>query len=225
MRRRCHLVRTKAGDPGEESLTNGLGNYTRLVLLAIIAEIRPLMELKDVVSVSGLPGLHKIIGRNKNGLIVETIGENGKKFATNLRQRVSVLADIAIFTNEGEAKLWEVLKTIKGLEDGGTTIPNSKVDNDEAKAFMRTILPDFDEEKVYVSDMKKLFGWYHLLRPELDFEKLGQEEEEHAEGEKTETPVGITHKEKGAPKQIKTSGPKTQSGAKVKTTTPRKMGS
>lgn len=185
------------------------------------------MELKDVVSVSGIPGLHKVIGRNKNGLIVETIGDEGKKFATNIRQRVSVLADIAIFTNDGEAKLWQVIKSIKEKEDAGTAIPTGKAENDEAKAFMKAILPDYDAEKVYVSDMKKLFGWYHMLRSTLDFEKLGQEEaQEGTEGEKTGADISTkTVKEKAAPKQMKTNAPKTFGGAKSKTTTPRKMGS
>jgi hypothetical protein len=182
------------------------------------------MELKDIVSVSGVAGLHKVIGRNKNGLIVETIGEN-KKFATNVRQRVSVLADIAVFTEEGEAKLWEVIKNIKAKDDAGETVPDTKSDNDVVKAFMAAVLPGYDTEKVYVSDMKKLFTWYHSLKPVLDFSKLGVEEETTDEnGEKTETPAKKTA-EKVVTKKVKTQTPKTQSGAKVKTTTPRKMGS
>lgn len=181
------------------------------------------MELKDIVSVSGVAGLHKIIGRNKNGLIVETIGDN-KKFATNMRQRVSVLADIAIFTEDGEAKLWEVIKSIKALEDGGKTIPTSKASDDEARAFMKEILPQYDMEKVYVSDMKKLYGWYHTIKSVLDYSKLGaQEEETAAEGT---TEAAAKEVKKAAPKKTaKTSAPKTVAGAKVKTTTPRKMGS
>ena len=66
------------------------------------------MELKDVVSVTGMPGLHKVIGQNKSGLILESLTDN-KKFATNARQRVSVLADISMFTDEGEVRLAEVL--------------------------------------------------------------------------------------------------------------------
>lgn len=182
------------------------------------------MELKDIVSVSGLPGLHKVLGQNKNGLIVETIGDN-KKFATNTRQRVSVLADIAIFTEDGEAKLWEVIKNIKTKDDAGEKIPDSKSDNDVVKAFMAAVLPGYDTEKVYVSDMKKLFSWYHTLKPVLDFDKLGSDAEDTSES--TEKPDVATKKtaEKPAAKQVKTKAPKTQAGAKTKTTTPRKMGS
>lgn len=183
------------------------------------------MELKDVVSVSGMPGLHKIIGRNKNGLIVESIGDN-KKFATNLRQRVSILSDIAIFTEDGEARLWEVLKAIKALDDSGKSIPDGKSDNDVARQFMKEVLPTYDTEKVYVSDMKKLYAWYHTLKPVLDFSKLGEEENTEESADKAgDAPVKKA--EKAAPKKntAKTSGPKPVAGAKTKTTTPRKMGS
>jgi hypothetical protein len=74
------------------------------------------MELKDVVSVTGLPGLHKILGQNKNGLVLEALAD-GKKFSTNLRQRVSILSDISMFTDEGEVKLAQVIHQIKQLED------------------------------------------------------------------------------------------------------------
>jgi len=110
------------------------------------------MELKDIVSVSGVPGLHKIIGRNKTGLIVETIG-TGKKFATTLQQRVSVLADIAMFTDEGETKLWQVLQLLKALDESGSNPPASNADNDEIKAYMGKALPNYDREKVYPCDL------------------------------------------------------------------------
>ena len=163
------------------------------------------MELKDIVSVAGLPGLHKVIGRNKTGLIVETIGDTSKKFATNLRQRVSTLSEIAVFIEDGETKLWEVLKATKTQDDSGAEVPNSKSSNDEAKAFMGIVLPNYDKEKVYVSDMKKLFNWYHILKPVLDFDKLGPEAEEtEAEGEKvayTDKTAAKSTKEKPVVKQ------------------------
>jgi hypothetical protein len=181
------------------------------------------MELKDIVSVAGEPGLHHVIGRNKNGLIVETIG-TGKKFSTGIRHRVSVLSDIAIFTQDGETKLWEVLKALKAREDGGGSLPTSKSDNDEIKTCMAAVLPTYDREKVYTSDMKKLFTWYQMIKGVLNFEKLGVEEEAESETEGTaDNPAKV--KEKVTPKKVKTTTPKTSGGVKVKTTTPRKMGS
>lgn len=184
------------------------------------------MELKDIVSVAGVAGLHKVIGRNKSGLIVETIG-TGKKFATTVQQRVSVLADIAMFTEEGESKLWEVLKSIKALDDAGNQPPAANADNDAVKAYMAQVLPGYDREKVYVSDMKKLFTWYGILKGVLDWDKLGQESEDEAgEAETTaEKPADKPVAKSAAPKKVKTSTPKPSGGVKAKTTTPRKMGS
>ncbi len=182
------------------------------------------MKLSDIVSVSGMPGLHKVLGRNKNGLIVETIDATKKKFATNERQRVSVLGDIAMFTEEGEAKLWQILKTIAEKEKGGAKVPDAKAESEELTAFMKTILPDYDREKVYTSDMKKLFLWYTTLKPEMDMLTLSSEEEveeETATGEAKPTKTVS----KPAAKNLKTAGPKTSAGIKTKTTTPRKMGS
>jgi Domain of unknown function (DUF5606) len=183
------------------------------------------MELKDVVSVTGMPGLHKVVGQNKSGLILESLTDN-KKFGTNARQRVSVLADISIFTDEGEVRLAEALKTIKKLEDDGTTIPTSKSDADEVRTFMIKVLPNYDREKVYPSDMKKLFVWYNMLKGSLNFDSLDNvEETEEAGSENKEIKAKSTDK----PKIIatpKTKTPtKTSSGVKVKATTPRKMGS
>ncbi len=181
------------------------------------------MELKDVVSVTGMPGLHKILGQNKNGLVLEALAD-GKKFSTNLRQRVSILSDISMFTDEGEIKLALVIHQIKQLEDSGTEIPNGKMDNDEAKAFMAQVLPNFDRERVYPSDMKKLFSWYHLLKAQLDFESLTKEEEEGTEESKINKAADKVEKPKAAPAKTKVAT-KTAGGAKSKPSAPRKMGS
>ena len=181
------------------------------------------MELKDVVSVTGLPGLHKILGQNKNGLVLEALAD-GKKFSTNLRQRVSILSDISMFTDEGEVKLAQVIHQIKELEDAGTTIPNSKLDNDEAKSLMAQVLPNYDRERVYPSDMKKLFTWYHLLKSSLDFDSLLKEEEAGSEDNKAAKPAEKMDKPKAAPTKTKVAT-KTAGGAKSKPSAPRKMGS
>lgn len=182
------------------------------------------MELKDVVSVTGMPGLHRVIGQNKSGLILESLTDN-KKFGTNARQRVSVLADISMFTEEGEVRLSEVLLTLKQLEDAGTEIPTSKADNDEARAFMSKVLPNYDREKVYPSDMKKLFVWYNMLKGSLDFESLKNIESTEEATDSKEVKAKSTDKTKSTAAPKTKTAAKTSSGVKVKTTTPRKMGS
>jgi hypothetical protein len=184
------------------------------------------MELKDIVSVTGMPGLHKIIGQNKNGLVLESLAD-GKKFSTNIRQRVSILADISMFEEEGEVKLAQVLKSLKTLEDAGETIPNAKIETEDAKAFMAKVLPNYDKERVYPSDMKKLFGWYQLIKTDLDFASLDKTEEIAEETEGSEKAAVAKTKSTDKPKataSVKTKS-KTASGVKVKTSTPRKMGS
>ncbi len=178
------------------------------------------MELKDVVSVSGLPGIHKILGQNKNGLILESLAD-GKKFSTNLRQKVSILSDISIYEEEGEVKLLEVLKNIKSHEEAGNAIPVAKIDNDAARDFLGSVLPKFDRERVYPSDINKLISWYHLLKDTLDFDAV---DEEVVEGGDVKTA-----KSEEKPKKItaakNTKQAKTVSGAKSKPSAPRKMGS
>jgi len=185
------------------------------------------MELKDVVSVTGMPGLHKILGRNKSGLILESLVDQ-KKFSTNPRQRISILSDIAMFTDEGEVKLAQVLTNIKGLEDGGTAIPDAKSSNDEISAFMGKVLPTFDRERVYVSDMRKLFTWYGFLKnSDLDFANLLNESDDsddaNTDGDAPKAEAKTAKKATAAPKNTAPKKPAT--GAKTKTTTPRKMGS
>ena len=187
------------------------------------------MELKDVVSVTGMPGLHKILGRNKNGLILESLTDK-KKFSTTPRQRISILSDIAMFTDEGEVKLAQVLVNLKSLEEAGNTVPTSKADNPEITTFMSKVLPTYDRERVYVSDMKKLFAWYGTLKTsELDFANLLNESAEDGsstEGAGSESAPKAEGKGKKTASTPKISAPKKPAaGAKTKTTTPRKMGS
>lgn len=142
------------------------------------------MELKDIVAVSGQSGLHKIIGRTKNGLILETIG-SGKKFATGYQDRVSILEDISMYTQEGDMRLSEVL--VKAHATG--KVPAAKDDAKEQRSFLvKTI--GLDSERVYDSDIKKFFNWYNALKDVLDFSKLGQEPKAE------ETPAAETAKEK-----------------------------
>lgn len=167
------------------------------------------MELKDVVSVTGMPGLHKILGRNKSGLILESLTDN-KRFGTNPRQRISVLSDIAMFTDDEEVKLAVVLMSIKALEDAGTAIPDAKADNDEVKAFMAKVLPNYDRERVYTSDMKKLFVWYGMLKgTDLDWSNLDKVTESE-EGTDTDAPKATDSKAKKSAAAPKTRPLKSQ---------------
>ena len=138
------------------------------------------MELKDVVAISGMSGLHHVTGRSKNGLIVETIG-SGRKFATGFHDKVSVLEDISIYTLEGDMHLSDVFLKL----NNSNNLPEAKDDIKKIRTFLIECI-QLDSERVYDSDIKKLMNWFHALKSVLDFNTLGKKEEEATVVETTE---------------------------------------
>ena len=142
------------------------------------------MDYSEIASVSGKGGLFKIVKPTRTGVILESLDEHRKKLVAGATQRISVLSDISIYTTtqEGSKPLNEVFYDIfkEFSDDPGVT---STSDPDELKAFLKHILPEYDEQRVYVSDIKKLVTWYsHLLKyaPELlqETERKGEKEKE-----------------------------------------------
>ncbi len=166
------------------------------------------MDLTKIISISGMPGLHKVVGSMKNGAVVESLSD-GKRFPTYPSHKVSSLADITIFTTGENVPLPEVLKKIYEKESGKET-PALKPESEEMKKYFESVLPEYDKEKVHNSDIKKLINWYNallkagLLKPEekpLEEEKnsMAEETKDVAEvkSEKTEeNPLSIPHHEK-----------------------------
>lgn len=132
-------------------------------------------ELKDVVSISGKSGLYQIVGKRANGLIVESLDENKKRFPTSLTQKISILEDISIYTYESDVKLSEVFKMLHQKVKDGLALVDKSTPNDGVKTFFRNILSDYDEERVYVSDMLKVAQWYALLKDKISFEEVPAE--------------------------------------------------
>lgn len=141
-----------------------------------------MMDLKEIMSVSGQSGLYKFISQGRNGIIVEAFSDKKRSFV-NASSKVSSLEDIAIYTSEEEVPLKVVLKSIFEQEKGGPA-PDPKSDPTVLKAFMEKILPNYDQERVYVSDIKKLVTWYNTL---LSLDMLRFEEEPVAENTASET--------------------------------------
>ena len=122
------------------------------------------MELKDIASLSGKSGLFKIVSPTRSGVILESLDEAKTKLVAPTTQKVSVLSEISIFTTsqDGSTPLLDVLKKIK--KDFANDIGvHADSDPKELKAFLKSVLPEYDEVKVYVSDMKKLVRWYGIL--------------------------------------------------------------
>ncbi len=136
------------------------------------------MNLKDILAISGKPGLFKYVSQAKNGIVVEAVID-GKRSPAYATDKVSALDDIAIFTEDGEVKLSEVFDKISEKEDGGKTL-SPKSDASELKDYFRQILPAYDQERVYISDIKKVLSWYNLLH---EMNMLIPSEEEEGEGE------------------------------------------
>jgi hypothetical protein len=137
--------------------------------------------LKGILAISGHPGLFKMVSNSKNALIVESLVDK-KRMPAYATSKISALEDIAIFTYEGDVQLSEVFKNIKEKEEGGKAISH-KASGNELKSYLSEVLPNYDEERVYVSDMKKIFQWYNLLQEQGLLEELDKEEETE---EKTE---------------------------------------
>jgi len=160
------------------------------------------MDLKDIMSVSGQSGLFRFISQGRNGIIVEAFSDKKRSFI-NASSKVSSLEDIAIFTSEEEVPLKQVLKNIFDLEKGGPA-PDPKSPPEVLKAFMEKVLPTYDQDRVYHSDIKKLVSWYNTL---LSLNMLTFEEEQSEES--VPDKADAVAAEQKAPPKKKTKKPKT----------------
>ena len=120
--------------------------------------------LKTILAISGKPGLYKLVSRGNNSLIVETIDAQKKRFPAFAADKIISLADIAMYTDEKEVPLHEVLNNIKKKEDGKpTAIDYRTASKEELYAFLTEVLPNCDRDRIYPADIKKLIQWYNIL--------------------------------------------------------------
>jgi hypothetical protein len=126
------------------------------------------MEFNKIIAVTGKPGLFNVVSQTKTGIIVEALSDK-KRIAILSTQNVSLLENIAIFTYEEEVPLLTVFKSIFEKEEGKETISH-KESGAKLTSFFTEILPDFDQERVYTSNIKKIIQWYNMLTvAEFDF--------------------------------------------------------
>jgi len=141
------------------------------------------IELKDILAISGKGGLFKFIAQARNGIVVESL-DDGKRHVAPATARLSSLEDIAIFTEGEEIPLAEVFLKIHDKTEGGETMSH-KASANELKAEFETLIPDYDEDRVYVSDIKKVFQWFNQLHKHEMLEVVEKKEEgEEPESEK-----------------------------------------
>ena len=117
--------------------------------------------LEGILSISGRGGLFKLVSQAKNIIVVESLAD-GKRMPVNTTARVSALQEISMYTVGGDVKLSHVMSNIFKLT-GGKECISAKASNDELKAFMAQALPEWDSERIYTSDIKKLVTWYNIL--------------------------------------------------------------
>lgn len=153
------------------------------------------MNVDGIIAVTGKPGLYKVVGQTKNGVIVQGL-ESGKKVAMNSTSKMSALQDIAIYTYTEEVPLVDVFNKIRIKEEGKPAIghkSSAKVLTD----YFQEVLEDFDEDRVYPSDIKKVISWYNTLQKvglaveteteEAQAEELVEEKTTKAKASKTKT--------------------------------------
>lgn len=118
--------------------------------------------LKTILSVSGRPGLFRLKSQGKNMLIVESL-QTGKRGPVYAHDKVVSLGDIAIYTYNNEVPLSDILETIKDKNDGKPVDVKALGSDEKIREYFGTILPDFDQDRVYTNDIKKVFSWYNQL--------------------------------------------------------------
>jgi len=137
--------------------------------------------LKGILAISGQRGLFKLVSQAKNSIIVESLID-GKRIPAYATSRISALEDISIYTEDEDVKLFDVFKAIYEKEEGGMAI-SPKSSGNELKSYFEEILPLYDKDRVYVSDIKKVLNWYNILMENKLFDPNAVEEEETNESE------------------------------------------
>lgn len=120
------------------------------------------MSVEKVLAISGKPGLYELKIQTRSGFIAESLVD-GSKITVGLRSNVSLLSEISIYTQTGEVKLFEIFGRIARKESNGPAISHKATDP-ELVAYFGEIVPDYDHDKVYVSDIKKVFSWYNIMQ-------------------------------------------------------------
>lgn len=163
------------------------------------------MDLSGIISISGRPGLYKVVAQGKNSIIVQSLIDN-KRFPAYSTDRISALEDISIYTIDGDKPLKEILSDILAKQSGEAA-PSHKESIATLQEYLSDILPDYDEERVYPSDIKKLFQWYNLLLSSGNLEHVAEEEDAKvSDGDakaSDEEPKEVAEKPKKSPAAIK----------------------
>lgn len=143
------------------------------------------MSLEKILAISGKPGLYELKVQTRSGFLAESLAD-GKKLNVGLQNNVSLLSEISVYTYEGEKPLGEILKAIATKEDNKEAISH-KEDKAKLEAYFSEVVPDYDTDRVYASDIKKIINWYNtlivkgLISKDMEIKQRGQKQEETQE--------------------------------------------
>ncbi len=140
--------------------------------------------LREILAITGKPGLFRIVSHGNRNLIVEEL-KSKKRFAAQSRDKVVSLGDIAMYTDSGDKPLGEILDLVYARNEGKTIDVKKLISDGGLRAEFEAVIPDFDKERVYDNDIKKLFTWYNIL-VEAGMTKFAEEEEKAEAAEDTE---------------------------------------
>lgn len=171
------------------------------------------MDLNGILSIGGYPGLFKMVSQMKTGLVVESLLD-GKRMPAYATQKILALEDISIYTDEDDVPLADVFELLF-KKTAGKAGPNpKKASIKELSEFLASVLPNYDKDRVYNSDLKKLFQWFNLLT-EKGILKEKEEEKKEAKPAKKKAPIKAATEEKAAAPKPK-SEPKGKKGSTKK---------
>jgi hypothetical protein len=139
------------------------------------------MELKKILAISKLPGLYQVVTSRDNGLIVTPLGGEKRKFVASRQHMFTPLENITVYTNTDSVELAEIFKTMK---TGKVALPDPKVEDKKLRAYFTEIIPDHNQEKVYISDIKKMIKWFVALDEQGLFDVREAEKEIKDEAKK-----------------------------------------
>ena len=180
------------------------------------------MELKEIISITGRPGLFKVVAQGKNNVIVESIVDK-KRFPAYATDRISTLGDISIYTTDEDVKLTDVLASFHDHYEG-KACPSHKEELTVLEGLLEKILPKYDKERVYKSDLRKIFQWYNILiKAGIKIKEIAEKTEESNSDNEEKTVKKVAPK-KAAPKKA---APKSKGGkpSSAKKSGPTKTGS
>lgn len=153
------------------------------------------MSLDKILSIATKPGLYQMLTQTRAGFVAVSLLD-GKKMTVNLKSNVSVLSEITIYTLQEEMPLMEVFKKISAKENGQKTAISHKADKIDLEAYFFEVLPNYDEDRVYASDIKKVIQWYNILQANdlLDFSESSDKEAKDSEGATKKTAKKVVPK-------------------------------